>query len=547
MIICKLKGAFYTDKRVVAVFSVLCIAVGCICLRLYNLCVGSTEYAAENTHCYTLDICSVRGEILDCRGEKLTDADFTYAAAAKPTEKAAAALKKVLDTDSFNLISEKMRKGNAVCVDTGKALTEPNDDITVIRKETRYADGQPARHILGYLDADGRGAAGVEKSFDSLLYTGKTKQVRFYSDAYGRIISGAQTQLVNTNVKRSSVTLTIDSAIQQIAENAIDEAVIKTGGAVVTDIKTGAIRAMVSRPVYDAYNLKEYLNDKNSPMLNRGLEAFAVGSAFKVLVSAAALENGISDCNYRCTGSCTVDGVTFHCNNGKAHGELNMQKALECSCNTYFINLAKQIGAEKLLEAARSVGFGQEIKLADGIISKAGVLPGENELKKTGQLANFSFGQGSFTASMMQLVQMITAASGSGRYCIPYLVEKTEDIDGTVTEYGGRYPVTAFSEKTSVRLRKMLVSVVENGNASKAKPESGISAAGKTATAQTGSFDENGNEICNTWFCGFFPADSPRYAVVVLKQGGNSGAEDCAPVFGKIADEIIKEELTENR
>lgn len=519
--------------------------MGSVCVRLYVICTGGIEYAGENSHCYTLDICPVRGEILDCRGDRLTDADFTYVVAAKPTERAAAFLKNALDTETFGMISEKMKKGNAVYADVGKTLTNLNDDVVAVKKEIRYSD-ETARHILGYLDSEGRGVTGIEKSFDSLLYTGKSKQVRFYSDAYGRIISGAQTQLINTNMKKASVTLTIDRRIQRITENALDISEVRMGGAVVIDTKTGAIRAMASRPVYEADNLKAYINAENSPMVNRGLEAYAVGSVFKVIVSAAAIESGISEFYYKCTGSCTVDGVSFHCNNCKAHGELNMQKALECSCNTYFINLAQKIGAEKILEAAKAVGFGQEIKLADGTVSKSGVLPDNDELKKSGQLANFSFGQGNFTATMLQLGQMITAAVCSGKYCIPYLIEKTKDSEGKVTEYGGKYPVAAFSTKTASRLNEMLVSVVENGNASKAKPESGIKAAGKTATAQTGSFDKNGNEICNTWFCGVFPADNPQYAVVVLKQGGSSGAEDCAPVFRIIADRITEEELTDD-
>ena len=94
-----------------------------------------------------------------------------------------------------------------------------------------------------------------------------------------------------------------------------------------------------------------------------------------------------------------------------------------------------------------------------------------------------------------------------------------------------------MDETTSLRLTQLLTSVIENGNASPAKPDR-FSAAGKTATAQTGIFDKNGNEICNTWFGGFFPAESPRYAVVVMKQGGASGSYDCAPVFKKIADTI---------
>lgn len=505
---------------------------------MFVVCCGETEYAGAGAHCFTVDVGDVRGEILDCRGERLTDADYTFIAAAKPTQKAAAGLKNVIDSETFELAAEKMKNGNAVTADIGKTVIEDNEDITVIKKEIRYEKNQPARHLVGYVNSDGRGVTGIEKSFDSLLYTGKSKQVRFSADAYGRIISGAQTQLVNTNIKRGSVTLTIDRRIQLAAENALDECGVICGGAVVLDAESGAIRAMASRPDYDTDSLADYLNADNSPLVNRGLEAYAVGSVFKIAVAAAALEKGIDDFNYTCSGICEVGGTSFHCSNHKAHGELNMQKALECSCNTYFINLAQKVGTEKILEITGKLGFGQEIRLADGIVSKSGAVPAADALGKSGELANFSFGQGGFTATMLQLAQMTSAAANGGSYAEPYVVEKTETADGEIKTHKAKYPVCAFGKRTAERLTEMLVSVVENGNAKKAKPDNGVKAAGKTATAQTGSFNSDGTEICNTWFCGYFPADNPEYAVVVLKQGGSSGAEDCAPVFKKIADKI---------
>ena len=132
---------------------------------------------------------------------------------------------------------------------------------------------------------------------------------------------------------------------------------------------------------------------------------------------------------------------------------------------------------------------------------------------------------------------MLCAVANSGKYNRPYLFASVTDKSGKETAYDNKYPVVALSEETSRKLTEMLTSVVENGNGSSAKPKD-FSAAGKTATAQTGIFDKNGVELCNTWFGGFFPSDNPKYAVVIMKQGGSSGAEDCAPVFRQIADSI---------
>lgn len=522
----------------IAVFTAFCIAVGTLCLRLYVVCTRGTEYVGSEAHYFTIEIGKIRGEILDCNGERLVDSEYDNIAVLKPTLKALSAVENVLDSEALSLAEERMKNGNAVEINIGKLEIEPNDDAVMLKKRKRYSENQLAQHIIGYTDSEGNGVSGLEKSFNSLLYTDETLKVRFPADVYGRIISGGEAEIVNSNLKTASVTLTIDSEIQRITENALDISDVEMGGAVVVDIKTGAIKAMASRPNYNADSISEYLNDSTSPLVNRALGAYAVGSAFKAAVAASALENGIDDFYYTCTGSCEIDGINFSCNNKKAHGELNMQKALECSCNTYFVKLAQKIGAEKLLETVKALGFGQSISLSEGISVSSGTLPTSDELKSTGALANFSFGQGRLTASMLQMAQLFSAIGNGGEYTTPYLIEAVTDSDGNKTEHKTKYPVIALKKSTASRLTEMLTSVVENGNASGARLKNGVKAAGKTATAQTGNYNKNGVEICNTWFCGFFPADSPKYVIVIMKEGGSSGAEDCAPIFKKIADKI---------
>lgn len=528
------------NKRLIAVFTVFSLAVGCACLRLYTLATGGADMVSSGKHTFTVEIGEIRGDIFDCNGEKLVSTDYENIVAAKPTYKALTELEKVLDSQSCADLEARMQKGNAVSVNIGKLEIEQNSDAVTLKRYKRYSENQLAKHIIGYLDGEGKGVSGLEKSFNDLLYTGKSLSVSFAADVYGRVLSGTRIEINNSTLKTASVTLTIDTQIQQAVENALDISDVERGGAVVVDIDTGAIMAMASRPDFDTDKLSDYLDDTDAPLLNRALNAYAVGSVFKVAVTAAALESGINEFYYECNGSCEVDGVTFSCNNKTAHGELNMQTALECSCNTFFIELAARIGADRILETASLMGFGQEITLADGIISKSGVLPTSETLSSSGALANFSFGQGGFTATMLQLSTMMSAVAGEGRYVQPYIIEKVTDSNGeTVKENEKSFPVTSVTKSTASRLTKMLASVVENGNAEKAKLKNGVSAAGKTATAQTGTFSKNGVEIYNTWFAGFFPVENPKYTVVVLKEGGGSGAVDCAPVFKRIADKII--------
>lgn len=534
----RIKGADDTDKRVIALFTAFCLAIGTLCLRLYILASKGTEYVVSESHCFSVNIQNIRGDIRDRNGEKLVDNEYENIVVLKPTPMALSLIEDISDRKTVQNLKSRMEKGSAVTVNIGTAEIEGNEDAFFIRKSIRYSKHQMARHIIGYMNSDNRGVTGIEKSFDDLLYTGKTQQVRLSADAYGRIISGGKTEKLNFDIPTGYVQLTLDSRIQNAVENAFDSFNISEGGAVVVDVGTGAIRAMLSRPDFDTDNLADYLNLESAPLVNRALNAYAVGSVFKAVVAASALEHGINEFYYNCKGTCNVDGTVFGCNNHNVHGELNMQKALECSCNTYFINLAQKLGGDALLETAEKLGLGEEIELADGLVCKSGQLPTAESLKNTGALANFSFGQGDFTATLLQMAQVFTAIANRGQYVTPYLVEKAVTADGEEKIHRKQYPVIAMTESTSVKLTNLLTSVVENGNAKKAKLCNGVLAAGKTATAQTGTYGKMGVEIYNTWFCGFFPSYNPQYVIVVLKQGGSSGAEDCAPVFKDIADRI---------
>ena len=526
-------------KRVVAIFAVFAILFGGICLRLYDISTGGIRQVSFSERKYGIDISPVRGDIVDCNGEKLVSTDYENIVAAKPTHKALDTLSKVLDSEEYKLVEDRMKEAKAISVNIGKLEIDQNSDAVTLKRYLRYSENQIADHMIGYISGGGEGVMGIEKSYNSILCTGKTLSVKFNADVYGRVLSGTEIEIENSTLRKSRVVLSVDKEIQTVVENALDISGVEQGGAVVVDIETGAVRAIASRPDFDAANPSVSLGSTGSPFFNRTLNAFSVGSVFKVVVAAAAIEYGFGDFTYNCDGSCEIGNVTFSCNNKTAHGKLDICKALECSCNTFFIALAQATGGEKIRETASLLGFGQEIRLADGIISSAGTLPTDDELKNAGALANFSFGQGKFTATMLQLSNMVSAVASKGKYRQPYIIESVEDSDGTVIESKKiSAPVYALSEKVSAELTEMLVSVIENGNASKARLKNSVTAAGKTATAQTGTFDKNSDELYNTWFAGFFPADNPRYTVVVLKQGGTSGAEDCAPVFKRIADKI---------
>lgn len=515
-------------------FTVFCLIVGCLCLRLYVLCDSGTELVSSDSHYSRFELYRVRGKILDRNGKNFTDTECENYVISKPSAEALSKLSEILDSKTHSEIRAKAEKGLPLKVCIGRTYVESSDTLLCLPIYKRYSTNQLAQHIIGYVGSDFHGLDGIEKAFDDVLYSDSSVSVRVPVDAQGRSINGGKIELLGASENAGTVKLTIDREIQSVVEKAMDNGGIVEGCAVAVDVKSGAILAMASRPSYDAYRIYDFTDSDSSPLLNRALQSFAVGSIFKTAVAAAAIENELSDFRCECTGTCKIGDVTFGCSNHKAHGTVDIKKGLEVSCNTYFIKLGQKLGAKALSETIGLLGFGEENKLADTLTSDSGVIPSLDELASPAALANFSFGQGKFTASPLQIAQMLCAVANSGKYCKPYLVEA---VNGEKTAGKTNFPITAMSEKTAAKLLTLLASVVENGSGTSAHPKN-FSAAGKTATAQTGIFDKNGIELCNTWFGGIFPAENPQYVVVIMKQNGVSGASDCAPIFKEIADNI---------
>ncbi|MBQ6558699.1 MAG: hypothetical protein IJL81_04940, partial [Clostridia bacterium] len=459
---------------------------------------------------------------------------LTYAAA-KPTVNAIEKLSAVTDALNREYMLQRASKGFPILVPVQREISD--DDIACLECFERYCP-DIASHIIGYLDSEGNGAAGIEKSFNSILTAGERElKARFKVNAYGRVMDGESVVLQSSDYySQNGVMLTIDRDIQYIAEKALDSLLPDCSGAIVLDARSGAIRALASRPVFDRENMEKSLTDDDLPFINRTLGAYNVGSVFKTVVAAAALENGIStDFEYTCTGNITLDGVTFNCHERSGHGTLDMSRALQFSCNTYYIELARKVGVEAILETGEKMGFGRDILLADGILASGGVFPQADYFDSEASLANLAFGQGVLTASPLTVAAAMLCAVNGGEYVCPYLVEAILDEDLNVTESCVNYSAErAISEKSSETLKSMLVNA---GNHAVKIPGLEGQVGGKTATAQTGKMTD-GNEIYNTWYCGFFPADEPEYIIAVFNEKGNSGSKDCIPVFEEIASKI---------
>lgn len=526
-------------KRAAVIMLVLIIMFSVTGVRMASV-IGSSNRVSVSSSAKSIEIATLRGTIYDCNLQPITNSETVLYAAAKPSLYSLNQLENKIEPDVFKSVEERMREGKPVAVRISSPI-KSNDDITEIAMPERYLTSSLACHIIGYTNGSGQGISGIEKAYDSLLsQVTSTVTVRFFTDANGRVMLGEDIEVNGDHIPQKGVVLTIDKNIQQITEEALDSSGAECAAAVVIEIESGAIRACVSRPAFDPDDIAESLTDEKSPLINRAFLPFSVGSVFKPVVASAALENGISeDYEYNCTGSVVHNGVTFNCHKKDGHGVMNMESAVANSCNTYFVSLAIKTGAENVINTAENFGFGRETVLTDGIKSSSGYLPSVSELDSSAAIANISFGQGSLLATPLQICNLTATVARGGVYIEPYLIEGETDENGVFTK------IKSYSEKKQIMsyenallIRKFLEKVVTDGSGVRAKSEL-ISSAGKTATAQTGK-SENGEEIYNAWFTGYFPADNPQYAVVILKENGGEGALSCAPVFKVIAENLAK-------
>ena len=522
-------------KKAYVLFLLLLALLGAACASILRAGNRQEYVAVAGTQgLYRLDVASARGTIYDRELSPLVGGETELVAAVAPTIEAIGALEKAT--------GGRYRERLALALENGKpfqlVLDSPVEDprIDLFEVPRRYGEDQLAPHVIGYLDSQGRGASGVELAMDDALarYGGEIS-VTYQVDAVGRVIAGMERQVKNTLENAGGgVALTLDRGIQQAAEKAAQR--LGKGVVVVTQVPSCQILALASVPDFSPLELGKASQEEDSPLVNRGFSAYAPGSVFKLVAAAVLLEEGMGDLTYRCEGAVDVAGMDFHCIDGKPHGEVGLQEALERSCNCYFIHAARLLGGEKLLSMARSLGFGQAQEFGRGLWASAGTLPTLETLSSPRALANFSFGQGELTATPLQLCAMVNAIASGGTYTSPSLILGLVDEGRELTP---QVPLNqrkeqAMTVETANTLRDMLFSAASQGTGSPGRPEGSLVGI-KTGTAQTGAF-QGEEELLHFWYCGFVSGETgPRYCVAVLAESTPDDQGAAAQAFRQIA------------
>ena len=397
------------------------------------------------------------------------------------------------------------------------------------------------------------GRSGVERYAETWL-RGEPGFRKLETNAAGRVIRELDSEDL-APTPGQDIGLTLDAELQKAAIDRFGE---ESGAAVVLDIESGAILAFVSTPAFDPnafvngisfsdYNaLRE--NDR-SPLYHKAYDGtYPPGSTFKMVVATAALESGIDpDMRVHCPGHYRFAGRTWHCWKRGGHGSVNMHWAIKGSCDTYFYEIARRVGVEKIAEVSKKFGFGQrwELGMTGG---RSGTVPND-EWKRAalgepwyqGETLNYGIGQGYLSASPLQLAVMSARIAARGRLIEPYIIgdgprpdkpiPEAEPLDPEMMDRmkAGMYGVTSEAGGTAWR----------SGDLGLGGPR----LAGKTGTAQVRRITEaerrtgvlKGEDIArklrdHALFVAYAPADDPKYAISVIVEHGEGGSSTAAPV-----------------
>ena len=492
--------------------------------------------ASEDNSFITINAGNTQGTIYDRNFVPLTNNTTSIVAVVVPSAISVDELYDIaLDKNDF---LQKYNEGRPFVFRCNQ-FGEESAGVTFFEIPLHYDDNLLAKHIVGYLSED-LGVSGIEYAYNRLLRGGNMENsVTYSTDGFGRILIGAGKEVIRSTKHKTGVVTTIDTRIQSICERVGKD--IDKGCIVVTEVKTGDILALASFPDYNIEDINTALSDERSPLINRALYSYSVGSVFKLVTACEAINDEMGGYIYNCSGSTDVNGQLFRCHKYDGHNLQNLSEAMTNSCNTYFIALSQLLDTKKFRDLASQLGFGHEIYLCAGMTGSAGVLPSEKDLMIPAERANFSFGQGRLTATPLQINALTCTIANGGE--LPILsIMRGITVDGK--SVGNEKPPRlsrVMSSETAAALRKMMIEAVYLNDKSKAQPQY-IRVGAKTSTAQTGRYGKDGEEFCHAWITGFFPSSSPTYAVTVLVEDGGYGNDAAAPIFAKIADCIMQEQ-----
>lgn len=568
-------------KRLLFLHMLVSVLLFALVLRLGWLQIVEGErYQSIANRQQTSDIVvpSKRGTIFDRNGKELAITTVKSRVWANPylidePAETASQLSTILQVEEDDLL-ERLTRENTTLVSLARrvddGVVQQIRDLGVRGiwfvddNERIYPYGNFASFVLGHTNTDGQGIAGIEQRYENELagiagrsivnIDGARRQLPFHVEKHFPPVNGAD------------LVLTIDEVIQHYTERAVNQAWQEHNAerviAILMEVKTGEILSLGIKPDYDPNQPRTPLQEMERESLltltqeeqmerwfemwrNPAFqEVYEPGSVFKVVTAAAALEENLATpaTKFYSTGTIDVAGTTIRSWRWyNPFGEQTFKEAVQNSDNPVFVQLAQQMGKETFYKHLFEAG----ITRPTGIDYPGEVSSFMYSLPQVGpvELATISFGQG-ISITPIQMMVSAVATINDGQVIQPRLVRELRDEKGELVK---RFePVVirqAFSTETSRQMRDILESVVAEGSGNRAAVQ-GFRIGGKTGTAQKvmpGGY-QKGKYIAS--FFGFFPADDPELALLVIidepRGAAYYGGEIAAPVAGEIFREVIR-------
>lgn len=558
-------------KRLFAIFIAVTFLFLAVIGRLFYVQViwGETlQEKAIDQWTREIPVVATRGAITDRNGVVLATNDDTYSVfvrkkAVVDKDKTVSIISQTLGLDE-KYVSDRLTNTKSSEVTLKKQVKKQDIDnlishglsgVYYSRDNSRvYPNGEFLSSVLGFTSTDGKGQSGLELYYDKFL-SGINGEILYETDIVGVEIDGGKASYIPAT-DGLGVKLTIDYDVQRLCETAMSEAMqvhnAKSAQMIVMNPNTGEILALSTKPSYDLNDIPRNDLDLLNALNRNGLvcDIYEPGSTFKILTSVANIQEYLdgnpnafsTEHIYNSSRYRYVDGQKVKCwsdhKNGK-HANLDLQGALNNSCNPIFVDIAMSLGKEVMYKYIELMNYGSVTGIDFNGEAQGMVLPPTSV--QNVDLARIAFGQ-TIAVTGLQLITATASAINGGNYYTPYLVSEIYSKEGiTVQKNYPKLKNKVISEKASSIINQMLENVVAEGSGKHAFID-GYRVAGKTGTAQK---YQNGVIAVGKYvssFVGYFPANAPEYIALVIidePEGQYYGSTVAAPYAKKVFQGII--------
>lgn len=525
-----------------------------VVVRLFSVQILNNEKytaIAKRQHESKIDLRADRGNIFDRNGQLVATTFKTISIAVDPTllvnvNKLCEALSADMGKPASKYKSKINRaKGSFVWLERGVSPdllinTLPLSEKGLLKIEEpkrNFPYRATGSQIIGFTNIDNKGISGLEMQYDSVLH-GRSGFMHMYRDGLRRLRPSPDLPVVEP-IHGNSIQLTIDIELQRIVEyelrTGMERLLAEAGTVIAMKPETGEILAIASYPMFDPYHIDE---NSNEGMRLRGItDVLEPGSTFKMITAAMGIEEGIVTEDEVLNGH---NGVAVYKGGARiadvhGMGKVTFREAMQNSSNIIMGEVANRLSNEVLYKYIRDFGFGlpTDVDLPGEV---SGYLPKPKQFHaNTKRYLGHGYG---LNSTPLQVVNAYAALANGGNLMRPFIIKEIRTAAGEILEQNKPEKVRqVVSKKTSQRVTDLLVSVVDSGSGNRAQIER-MKIAGKTGTSQKITNGRYSKSDYNASFAGFFPADNPQIAMIVIVENPRRsiyGGYNSAPIFKNIA------------